>query len=102
MTDAKKERYRRIRGAILKLLAKAHKKPIDFVVLQFLLDDLGYTITEEELDSHLAYLADPQKECVRIERRKTTGIEIKFIFITKMGLDVLDGFEPDSGVDVRF
>lgn len=102
MSEAKKERYRRIRGAILKFLAHEHPAPLDFKVLQFLLDDIGYTITEEELDSHLVYLADPQKECVRMERRTTTGVEIKLIFITKIGLDVLDGFEPDCGVDVRF
>jgi hypothetical protein len=102
MTEVKKERYRRIRGAILKLLAQEHPGPIDIVVLHALLDDLGYTISGEELDSHLVYLADPQKECVRIEHRKTTGIEIRIVFITKMGLDVLDGFDPDCGVDVRF
>ena len=102
MSEAKKERYRRIRGAILKLLAKEHKNPIDFKVLHFLLDDLGYTITEEELESHLTYLSDPQKECVRIEQRCSTGVEIKFVFITKTGFDVVDGFDPNCGVDVRF
>jgi len=101
MTDAKKERYRRIRGAILKLLAHEHPGPLDFKVLHFLLDDLGYTITEEEMESHLAYLADPKKECVRIERRKSTGLEITLVFITGTGLDVLD-FKGDIGVDTRF
>jgi hypothetical protein len=100
MTDAKKERYRRIRGAILKLLAHEHPGSIDAKVLHFLMDDLGYTMTEEELESHLVYLSE--KNCVRLETRKTTGVEIKIAVITPMGLDVLDGFKDDCGVDTRF
>ncbi len=102
MTDAKKERYRRIRGAILKLLAHEHPGAIDIKVLHFLLDDLGYTMTEEEMESHLAYLADADKKCVRVEKRKSTGVEIKMVVITPKGLDVLDGFSEDCGVDVRY
>lgn len=100
MTEAKKERYRRIRGAILKLLAHEHPNPIDVKVLHFLLDDLGYTITEEELDSHLVYLAE--KDCVRMEKRKSTGVEIRMVVVAPKGLDVLDGFMDDCGVDTRF
>jgi hypothetical protein len=58
MPEAKKERYRRIRGAILKLLAHEHPGAIDVKVLHFLLDDLRYTITEEELESHLVCLEE--------------------------------------------
>lgn len=102
MTEAKKERYRRIRGAILKLLAHEHPKPIDIQVLHFLLDDLGYTITQEEMESHLVYLAEPPGECIRMETRKSTGVEIKMIVITRKGLNILDGFDNDCGVDTRF
>ncbi len=102
MTDAIKERYRRIRGAILKFLAHAHPGTIDVKVLHFLLDDLGYAITEEELQSHLVYLAE--KDCVKVEKRESTGIKIQMAVITAEGLDVLDGFDPKAplGVDVRF
>lgn len=100
MTEANKERYRRIRGAILKLLAHEHPGPIDFVVLHRLLDDLRFTITTEELQSHLVYLEE--KGCVRFERRSTTGVEITMVTITASGLDVLDGFQDTCGVDVRF
>jgi hypothetical protein len=100
--EAKKERYRRIRGAVLKLLAQEHPGPIDFMVLHRLLDDLRYAMTEEELLSHLVYLEE--KGCVKIERRKTTGVEIVIATITAEGLDVLDGFPGHecAGVDVRF
>jgi hypothetical protein len=97
--DAKKERYRRIRGLILKLLAQEHPGPIDLLVLHRLLDDLRYAMTEEELSSHLIYLEE--KGCVRIERRKTSGIELVMAAVTAAGLDVLDGFKDTCGVDVR-
>jgi len=100
MSEAKKERYRRIRGAILKLLAHEHPGPIDYYVLHSLLDDLHYTITMEELESHLIYLAE--LGCVHIETRKTTGVEIRMALISAKGLNVLDGFADECGVDVRF
>lgn len=98
--EAKKERYRRIRGAILKFLAHEHPGPLDFKVLHFLLDDLKYNITEEELESHIVYLAD--KGFVKRETRKSTGVEIEMVTATPKGLDVLDRFVEDVGVDVRF
>jgi hypothetical protein len=98
--EVKKERYRRIRGAVLKLLAHEHPGPVDFMVLHRLLDDLRYPMTEEELLSHLVYLQE--KGCVKVERRKTTGVEIVMATITAGGLDVLDGFTDNCGVDVCF
>jgi hypothetical protein len=100
--EAKKERYRRIRGIILKLLAHEHPGPIDLVNLHRLLDDLRYAMTEEELQSHLVYLEE--KGCIRFERRKTTGVEIVMVIITADGLDVLDQFPGHEcvGIDVRF
>lgn len=100
--EVKKERYRRIRGAILKLLAHEHPGPIDFIVLHRLLDDLRFTMTEEELMSHLVYLEE--RRCIKIERRKTSGVELIMTTISAEGLDVLDEFPGHecSGVDVRF
>jgi DNA-binding HxlR family transcriptional regulator len=98
--DVKRERYKRIRGAILKLLAHEHPGPIDFAVLHRLLDDLRFTMTEEELTSHLVYLEE--KGCVKIDKRATSGVEIVMATITADGLDVLDSFRPDCGIDVRF
>jgi len=98
--EAKKEKYKRIRGAILKLLAHQHPGHVDSKVLYFLLDDLRYTISEEEFKSHCSYLAE--KELIKIESRKTSGVEIQMIVITSRGLDLLDGFIVEPGVDVRF
>lgn len=98
--DVKKERYRRIRGAILKLLAYQYPWPLDSKVLYFLLDDLKYTVSEAECRSHITYLAE--KNLIRIEVRKTSGVEIEMVYITPKGLDLLDGFIEESGVDTRF
>lgn len=98
--EARKERYKRIRGAILKLLAHEHPGPIDFMVLHRLLDDLRFAMTEEELESHLVYLQE--KGCVRFDLRQSTGVKLTMLTITAEGLDVLDDFKHDCGVDVRF
>ena len=99
--DAKKERYKRIRGAILKLLAYEHPRPVDSKVIHVLLDDLRYPITEEECQSHLAYLSE--KGLVNKECRQGSGVRLEMITISPRGLDVLDGFgDPEPGVDVRF
>jgi len=98
--DANKERFRRIRGLILKLLVKEHPKPTDLKVLYCLLDDLRYAITDEEFASHLAYLEG--KGYVSQSSRKTSGVEIVFCSITPHGIDIVDGFKDDVGVDVSF
>ena len=98
--DAKKERYRRIRGAILKLLAYEHPRPVDSKVLHVLLDDLDYRLADEEYQSHLVYLAE--KGFITTQRRKCSGVRLEMVTISPKGLDVLDGFAGDVGVDVRF
>jgi repressor of nif and glnA expression len=100
MTEAKKERYRRIRGALLKLLAKQHPGPLDIKEVHFLLDDMGYPITEEELRSHLSYLAEGK--LIIHNKRKSGGVEIEMIVISRDGLNVLDEFVKDVGIDTRF
>jgi hypothetical protein len=107
--EPKKERYRRIRGAILKFLAYEHgdspcENPgsIDMKVLHYSLDNIGYPITEEELRSHLFYLENKTPPLISIERRKVGRLEIMMVCITPDGLDILDGFKTDAGIDTRF
>lgn len=100
MAETKKERYRRIRGAILKLLALQHPGPLDIKELHFLLDDMGYSLSIEELQSHLSYLQEGS--LVSVDKRKTGGVEIEMVRVTRDGLNVLDGFTKDVGIDTRF
>jgi repressor of nif and glnA expression len=101
MVETKKERYRRIRGAILKLLAHQHPGPLDIKEIHFLLDDMGFSIPEEELRSHLSYLSEGK--LLIHGKRKSGGIQTEMIVITRDGLNILDGFGPgDVGIDIRF
>jgi hypothetical protein len=100
--EAKTERYRRVRGLILKLLAYEHPGGLDLKVLHYSLDNLGYTIPEDELRSHLEYLGQKTPSLVKLENRKTGKIEIEMVVITSAGLDVLDAFTNDRGIDVRY
>ncbi len=97
MTEIKIERYRRIRGKILRLLIKWHPAPLNLEELHALLDDMGYPITKEELESHLVYLEEPGY--IKIEKRMTEGMESKKIRILKKGIDVNDGLgSGDIGI----
>lgn len=98
--DVRREKYRRIRGAMLKFLATEHPGAIDSKVLYHLLDDVRYTMTEEEFESHAIYLAE--LGYTRKETREAAGVEITMYVITPAGLNLLDGFTRDVGVDVRF
>jgi hypothetical protein len=98
--EPKTERYRRIRGAILKLLAAEHPGAIDLIVLRTLLDRLGYPTTQEEAMSHCVYLEE--YKLIRIEQRKAGKIKIVMMVITGQGLDVLDEIVDNPGVDVDF
>lgn len=102
MTNNERQRFRRVRGYILKILAEEHPRPVDKMVLHAVLDNMDYTISMEELESHICYLADPQKDYVRSETR--ARFNIVMVQITSKGLDLLDGFQPektDPGVNTE-
>ena len=102
--DPTREKYKRVRGLILKMLAFEHPRALDDMVLYALLDDMGYPISQEEYRSHLAYLEDETKGYLEEKKKKAKGVEIVFVKITPKGLDLLDHFTPecDPGVDVNF
>ena len=100
MTEPKKEKYRQIRGSILKLLAHQHPGPLEIREILFLLDDLALPIREEELRSHLSYLEE--KGLLKIEERTAGGITREMVRVTADGLNVLDKFSKDIGVNVEF
>ena len=100
MSEPKKEKYRQIRGSILQLLAHQHPGPLEIREILFLLDDLALTIREEELRSHLEYLRE--RGLVQIDERIAGGITREMVRVTANGLDVLDKFTKDVGVNVEF
>lgn len=98
--DTRTERFKRIRGAMLKMLAKEHPGSVDHQVLTALIEELGFDIDEKECQGHVEYLAE--KGYAKKEKRKAGGIEIILVTISAKGLDLLDNLTEDVGVDVRF
>jgi hypothetical protein len=91
-----------IRGKILYYLALIYPQPATLPLLQGELDLFGYPVLMDELNFHLAYLAE--KGLVSLEnqgglqpRRKVTLVKI-----TAKGIDYHDGRLPaDDGVYVE-
>jgi hypothetical protein len=98
--ETKKERYRSVRGSVLKLLAYQHPAPLEMKEIHSLLDHLRLTITDEEMRSHVCYLKE--KGFLTVEERKAGGLQVEMVRITAVGLDVLDRFREDVGVNVEF
>lgn len=91
------EKNKRVRVALLELLATEYPGTLDLKVLQFSLDNLGYPMPQESLTAHLAYLEE--KGYVRLEKKKGYGFEIAFAALTANGWDLLDGHRNEKGID---
>src|SRR4030042_2978783 len=104
MVDLRSETHSRIRGWILRLLAKHHgleesyePKMIEIVTLQGALDAIGFPIPRDDLNSYVAYLSEIG--AVRMERKSFGKFRTLQIAITVKGLKIIDGRESDSGVN---
>ncbi len=99
MEKLKKERYRKIRGLILYVLVKAYPAPMDHYEIRCFLDDLRYTISEEELKFHLAYLEEAK--CIEPRAVERAGMSRQMVKATREGINVNDGRVEDIGIEVR-
>ena len=99
MVDLRSETHSRIRGWILRLLARHHPNLIDVVTLQGALDNLGFPVPRDDLDSYLAYLEEIGT--LRLEKKVFGQMKTRLVVITVKGLKIVDGREWDSGVDVK-
>ncbi len=82
----------------MKFLAEEHPDSIEISTIHHLLDDLKYSISREECESHIVYLSE--KSLVRKDVRKLNDHQIAMVKITPGGLDLLDGFTEDVGIEV--
>lgn len=98
--DPRREQFRRIRGAILKLLAQGYPATLDAKILFLQVRELGLDIAEHEFRGHLAYLSE--KAFIEKEERSAGDIILRIVRITARGLDLLDGYTEDHGVEVKF
>ncbi len=99
MVDLRSETHRRIRGQILRLLKDHHPNFIDVVTLQGALDNIGYPVPRDTLNSYLAYLEEI--DAVRLREKAFGKMKTHQVTIKARGFKLLDGYESDSGVNVE-
>jgi hypothetical protein len=88
-----------VRGKILSYLALIYPKPAMPSLLQGELDIFGYPVAMEELDFHVAYLAEKGFLSLTKQRGPKSAREITLVRITALGIDYHDGrLAHDEGV----
>lgn len=88
-----------LRGKILYYLAMIYPQPATLLLLQGELDLLGYSVTSEELNFHVAYLAEKDLVSVTSSKGPQSPRGIPLIKITVKGIDYKEGRLPaDEGI----
>ena len=91
-----------VRGKILYYLALIYPQPATLPLLQGELDIFGYPVSTEQLNFHVAYLADKGLVTLDPKRGPKSSREITLVRITAKGIDYHDGRLPaDEGVYVE-
>lgn len=86
-----------VRGKILYYLKLIYPQPATLPLLQGELDIFGYPVPIDDLDFHVAYLAE--KGLVNADERPHARRSITLVKITAKGIDYFDGRLPrDEGV----
>lgn len=86
-----------VRGKILYYLKLIYPQSATLPLLQGELDIFGYPVPLDDLDFHVAYLAE--KGLVNVDERPNARRSITLVKITAKGIDYLDGRLPkDEGV----
>jgi hypothetical protein len=95
-------RARRLRGAILSLLAEESPARLNADVLLGVLERLHYDVTARELAAALEYLRSRgYVEFEELRSRELPGLpRIVRVGLTAQGADVVDGTTDDPGVDL--
>lgn len=86
-----------VRGKLLYYLKLIYPRAATLPLLQGELDIFGYPVPIDELDFHVAYLAE--KGLVNVDKRPHARRSITLVKITAKGIDYFDGRLPkDEGV----
>jgi hypothetical protein len=88
-----------VRGKILYYLGLIYPQAATLPLLQGELDFFGYPVTLEDLNFHIAYLAEKGLVAVEAVRGLKTLRSISLVKITAKGIDYRDGRLPlDEGI----
>jgi hypothetical protein len=95
-------RARRLRGALLSLLAEESPQRLNADVLLGVLERLHYDVTSRELAAALAYLqSGGYVEYEELRSRELPGLpRLVRVGITAAGADLVDGTTDDPGIDL--
>ena len=95
-------RARRLRGAVLSLLAEESPERLNADVLLGVLERLHYDVTARELAAALVYLRSRgYVEFEELHSRELPGLpRIVRVGLTASGADIVDGTTDDPGVDL--
>ena len=86
-----------VRGKIIYYLKLIYPQSATLPLLQGELDIFGYPVPIDDLDFHVAYLAE--KGLVNVDKRPNSRRPITLVKITAKGIDYFDGRLPrDEGV----
>jgi hypothetical protein len=88
-----------IRGKILQYLALIYPRAATLALLQGELDIFGFPLPMDELNFHIAYLAEKKLVAVESSTGPHFQRKIPLVKITAQGIDYLDGRLPaDEGI----
>jgi len=88
-----------IRGKILQYLALIYPRAATLALLQGELDIFGFPLPMDELNFHIAYLAEKKLVVVESPTGPRFQRKIPLVKITAQGIDYLDGRLPaDEGI----
>ncbi|MGH9578499.1 MAG: hypothetical protein ACRD3R_13755 [Terriglobales bacterium] len=95
-------RGRRLRGAVLSLLAEESPQRLNADVLLGVLERLHYDVTSRELAAGLVYLrSKAYVEFEELHSRELPALpRIVRVALTARGADVVDGTTDDPGIDL--
>jgi len=95
-------RARRLRGAVLSLLAEESPQRLNADVLLGVLERLHYDVTSRELAAALAYLqSGGYVEYEELRSRELPGLpRLIRVGITARGADLVDATSDDPGIDL--
>lgn len=92
---------RRLRGAILELLAEESPERLNADVLLGVLERLHYDVTARQLSAALAYLRSRDYvEFEELRSRQAPHLRIVRVGLTAQGADVVEGTTADPGIDL--
>jgi len=88
---------RELRGWMLHIINRARPYGASFRLVEETLCEMGYSVPENEIKTHLLYLQ--RRGYIHMEEKQAAGVMRRMNFVTPDGMDLLEGnIDADPGV----